>query len=40
VTILRVLVQKYEEEIIGKINSCFLLAESELLGEVTIPVKE
>jgi hypothetical protein len=39
VAILRVLVQKYEEEIMGKINSCFLLPEAELLGDVSIPVK-
>ena len=37
--ILKVLIQKYEEEIVSKIDSCFLLTEKELLVEVRIPIK-
>jgi hypothetical protein len=37
--ILEILIEKYEEEIISKVGSCFLLSEKELLDEVRIEIK-
>lgn len=39
IAILKVLIERYQEEIISKVNSCFLLSEKELLDEVNIEIK-